>query len=280
MSHDPLFDSAWLKWSQAMRHSQALEAEIEAFRADSRPHPGFASRAEYQPKRHGFSVRVEQIGPMPIRMRLLLGDAASNFRASLDHLAWALVIRGHTPPGSGKLTDKQEGSVYFPICHQRMAFNGEIRIPTNANSCPKLPGVRRADSAKVRAHQPYLHGVRNRPRHYLALLNNINNGDKHRTVQLIWAQPLGASVEVTNQRDCVVPTRTNRLTGDPLKVDAEIAFVHARKTGPNPEIEVETGVYAEPCVHHRISVETWLDQAKRSVAQLLWQFSDPPEIHD
>lgn len=271
MVHDSLFDSAWLKWSQAMRHAEALEAQIKALRGDGQPQPGFSTRAKYQPKRHGFSVYVTQIGPIPVRMRLLLGDAANNFRGSLDHLAWALVCRGATPPAT--LTKDAQRGVYFPISDDRRQFKGELPI--------KLPGVRRADIAKVRAHQPYLHGVRSRPRHYLMLLKDINTGDKHRTVQPIWSQPVGAFVEVTDRRDCVAPTRTSRLRACPLEMGTEITLLHARKTGPNPHIEVETGVSAEACLNHLVSVETWLDEAKRSVARLLLQFSHPPpEIDD
>ncbi|HSZ06554.1 MAG TPA: hypothetical protein VK778_15305 [Solirubrobacteraceae bacterium] len=272
MAYDPLFDSAWHKWAQAMRHSEALEAEIKTMRRDGRPQPGFASRAKYEAHRHGFGVYVERIAETPPRQLLLLGDAANNFRAALDHLAWAVVCRGHTPPD--KLTKDEQRAVYFPIVGTTWRqFDGEL--PS------KLPGVRRADVAKIRAHQPYKKGARARPRHYLTLMKEINDGDKHRTIQPIWVQPVKAWVEVTDQRDCVVPTRTNRLRPNPLKVGAEITFLHARKTGPNPEIDVEAGILAEPCVQRQVSVETWLSITKKSVAQLLMQFSEPPpEIND
>jgi hypothetical protein len=254
-----------------MRHAEALEAEIETMRRDGQPQPRFASRAQYEPKRHGFGVRVERIAPTPPGQRLLLGDAANNFRAALDHLAWAIVCRGRTPPEA--LTKAQQRAVYFPINDDRRQFNGELKV--------KLPGARRADIAKIRAHQPYKKGPLVRPRHYLTLMKNINDGDKHRTIQPIWVQPIQAWVEVTDQRDCVVPKRMNKLRPNPLKVGAEITFLHARKTGPNPEIDVQTGIYAQPCVEHSVSVETWLDITKKSLALLLSQFSEPsPEIND
>jgi hypothetical protein len=270
--HDPLFDSAWLKWAQAHRHAEALEAEIETTRRNGAPQPGFASHAQYEPHRHGFGVYVERIAPTPPGQRLLLGDAANNFRAALDHLAWAIVCRGSRPPET--LTKAERRNVYFPINDDRRQFNGELKA--------KLPGARRADIAKVRAHQPYHKGARVRPRHnYLNLMKNINDGDKHRMIQPMWVQPVQAWVKVSNPRDCAVPERTNRLRPHPLKVGAEVTFLHARKTGPNPKVDVETGILAEPCVEHSVSVETWLDRAKAGVATLLMKFSDPSdEIND
>jgi hypothetical protein len=268
--HDPLFDSAWLKWAQAVRHAEALETEIETTRKNGQPQPGFASRAKYEPKRHGFGVFIERVAPTPPGQRLLLGDAANNFRASLDHLAWALVCRGDTPPDV--LTKAQRKAVYFPISADRKQFNGELKV--------KLPGVRRADISKIRPHQPYNKGPRVRPRHYLVLLKEINDGDKHRTIQPIWIQPVRARIEIMDQRDCAVPKRRKLLRPNPLKVGAEVTFLHARKTGPNPEIDVESSVLAEPCVERMVSVETWLDITKKSLTILLAQFSHPPDAVD
>lgn len=128
-TYDPLFESAWLKWAQAIAHTQTLEAHIAAWTRHD-PDPIRAFRTEYHAKRHGFAVIVEDVAPMPVRWRLLLGDIANNYRAALDHLAWALVSRGRTPPGSGKLTRKQEKAVYLPVCQDRKVFNAEVRVPT------------------------------------------------------------------------------------------------------------------------------------------------------
>jgi hypothetical protein len=91
VGHDPRFDSAWAKWAQGVSHAHALEEHIDAFSANRDREPILGARTEYHPKRHGFVITVENIEPIPMQWRLVLGDAANNFRAALDHLAWALV---------------------------------------------------------------------------------------------------------------------------------------------------------------------------------------------
>jgi hypothetical protein len=115
MAYEPLFDSAWFKWLGAIVHAQSLKDNIANPVEDADIKPVRAVRAEYHPKRHGFAVVVDELAPMSLRRCLLVGDVANNFRASLDHLAWALTLRGRTPPESGALKDWQEKAIAFPI---------------------------------------------------------------------------------------------------------------------------------------------------------------------
>jgi len=212
-----------------------------------------------------------------MRWRLLLGDIASDYRASLDHLAWALVSRGRTPPG--KLTPSQENAVYFVIAEERSVFNAETRDPPKPTSRLKMPGLRRADRAKIRPFEPYRY-TRGRPMHVFVLLTKVNNGDKHRTVQPLLPTPTRVNIEVTDARDCAPPTIPRR--GFPrraaiLEPDAELAFIRTRKTGPNPQLDVKLDLTAEPCVHERIGVGEWVGRCGTHIAALLSQFSDPPQ---
>lgn len=75
-THDPLFDSAWLKWTRAILHARTLERDIAVWSQEN-PNPVRAFRADYDAKRHGFAIVVEDIDPVPVRWRLLLGDIAS-----------------------------------------------------------------------------------------------------------------------------------------------------------------------------------------------------------
>ncbi len=279
-AYDAAFESAWYKWGQAMVHAQALRADIDAVNEDGSADAVRAFRAHYYAKRHGFGLVVEDVSPIPVRWRLRLGDIASNYRASLDHLAWALVCRGRTPPGSGKLTAKQESAVYFPICDERTVFNAEIRVPPTAKSRLKLPGVRRADAAKVRRRQPYLLPPKRRPKHALALLSTINNDDKHRAIQPVWAHATRIDIEITDTQDCLIPgAEFRRHPAQPLKTGAELAFVPARKTGPDPQINVKMDVMAEPGIADAISAAEWVSRCGVVLWQLLREFStQPPEI--
>jgi hypothetical protein len=265
-SRDPLFDSAWFKWVGAIVHAQTLQADVDARRRDGDADPVRAFRTEYHSKRHGFAVIVDEVAPMSLRWCLLVGDIANNYRAAVDHLAWALVSRGRTPPGTGKL--RQENLVAFPICEKRSEFRGALR--------KKLPGVRRADQAKVRRRQPYQYGARTRNRHALALLASINNADKHRTIQPLWSFPTRVDIKVTHVRDCVLRPIRFRRRAEHVQVGTELAFIGARKVGPNPEIEVQLNVTAEPTTDQSISIREWSDRCGILIFQLLREFSDQP----
>lgn len=278
-THDPLFDSAWLKWTRAILHAQTLEQDIAVWSQEN-PNPVRAFRADYDAKRHGFAIVVEDIDPVPVRWRLLLGDIANNHRAALDHLAWAIVSRGHTPPGI--LTRRQEKAVYFPISEDRREFNAEIQTPSSPKSRPKMPGARRADSAIVRRAQPYHRGARNRPLHPLALLASINIGDKHRTIQPLWAYPSRIDIEVMHMRDCVLRgTEIWKRRGDPLDKGAEIAFLPGRRLGANPELEMNLDIATTPTIGNRISVREWHAKTGIVIFKLLCLFStQPASIHE
>lgn len=264
---DELFDSAWLKWGQAVVHSQTLDADIEALGNGPDGVGIFTVRAEYQPKRHGFAIYLDSIGPIPIRWSLMLGDIANNFRGSLDHAAWAIVSRGKTPPSA--LPDKAQRNIYFPIAYDRETFKASL----NGN----LPGARRADIARVRRYQPYQRGARARRLHALSLLVSINNGDKHRTLHPVWSIPMDAEYEVVHRNDCTIPNQRGRAYRDPLQVGMELNFVRAKKTGPNPELEVKAVMTVKPSLDNLILVERWLHIAKIWIFSLLREFSSPPE---
>lgn len=278
---DPLFESAWLKWMQGMLHAETLEADVQARSNDRDADPVRAFRTEYHPKRHGFAIIVEDVAPIPVRWRLLLGDIANNYRAALDHLAWALVSRGRTPPGSGRLTSKQERGIYFPICQDRHEFNAEIEVPGNPKSRPKLAGVRRADAAKARRCQPYHRGAGARTRHPLVLLSGINTRDKHRAIQPLWAFPTTVGMEITYARDCLVREHRGRRSAQPLEAGAEIAFARARKTGPHPKLEVQLRIATRPVLENGVAIRDWAAICGISTANLLWEFSaQPASIHE
>jgi hypothetical protein len=277
VASDPLFDSAWFKWAQAIVHANALQAEIKASAERGYSDPLFSARTQYEAHRHGFAVIVEKVAPVPMRWRLLLGDIANDYRAALDHLAWALVSRGRTPPGT--LTPKQENAVYFLICETKSMFDSQVRDPPKPDSLLKMPGLRRADRAKVRRYQPYRYS-RARSMHVFTLLTKINNGDKHRTVQPLLPTPTRVDLEVTDARDCAPPTIPRQ--GFPrraavLEPDAELAFIRTRRTGPNPQLDVKVKLIAEPCVHERVGIGEWVGRCGAYIASLLSELSDPPK---
>lgn len=243
--HDPLFDSAWLKWGRAVVHAQELAADVVKVLASGADGPHFDIACKYEPRRHGFAVTNTGIDPMPPTWGLLVGDVANNLRSALDHVAWALVTRGRTPPSM--LKKGAQKKVYFPIAQTRKGFNGSLA--TN------LPGVRRADIARVRKYQPYHHGTRGRWFSWL-VLTEINTADKHRSIAPVWAIPLAADFQITEVRDCVLVPHERDAPRPALETGVEIGFVRVRKTGPEPWINVVPHLVCEPMIEGRASCKT------------------------
>jgi hypothetical protein len=142
--------------------------------------------------------------------------------------------------------------------------------------------VLRADAAKVRACQPFGHDPRKRARHALVLLKAINDGDKHRTIQPVWAFPETVGVKVTSTQDCVVPERPpSQGEGQPLQVGQELTFLRARKLGPDPRLDVRLTVTPEPVLPNRLGARAWDRSTGTLVYDLLGEFSDLPDsVHE
>ena len=260
------FDSAWLKWGRAVIHAHALEADIEAAAADIGAHGLLLGVRKYDPKRHGFSVYVTAVAPLPVTWGLLLGDVANNYRSALDHLAWAIVGRGRHP----NLTKQEAKRVYFPIANTRKDFNASVKT--------MLIGARRADRAIVRRYQPYLSGDRKKPFHCFAILASLCNDDKHRAIRPVPMMVTQSAFQVTKMRDCILSPDPRRRVGrtKPLEVGTEIGLLRVRKTGPDPQVEVQPSLFAQPAVNDRVPVDTWLAVTRNETAALLYEFAPPP----
>jgi hypothetical protein len=124
--------------------------------------------------------------------------------------------------------------------------------------------------------------ARVRLRHPFVLLSSINTGDKHRTIQSLWAFPSRIDTEVTNTRDCAILHRGQwRGKGDPLEVGTELTFLRGRKMGSNPELEVQLKVTTDPSIGNRISLKLWGQYTGIFIFNLLRQFSkQPASIHE
>jgi hypothetical protein len=129
MADNP-FDSAWLKWAQAVVNAEVLEDNINELAGQGVLQMRFGMTKEYDAKRHCIIVTAGPEGVstvFPITWGLLLGDIVHNYRSSLDHLAWALYKRGST----ANLPKRKERLIYFPIADERIKFNDSLGA-----SCP------------------------------------------------------------------------------------------------------------------------------------------------
>jgi hypothetical protein len=172
------------------------------------------------------------------------------------------------------LSRKDRWAIAFPICYSREEFNASLK--TVGKRRAKLPGVPLADTAIIRRAQPYLHGKRKRPYHSLAILSALNNTDKHEALQPVIFLPDRGGYEITDSRDCVLRDPPRRARRNVLKIGAELARLPAKRTGPDPYIQVETIFAAFPALHETLGLEEWLWKTQRFILELLAMFSDPP----
>jgi len=175
---------------------------------------------------------------------------------------WAMVKRGRIP----NLSDDQARRVYFPFAKSP----GHFRYLVGS----RLPGCRRADIAMVRRYQPYQRRIF---RETLGALDVVSNDDKHRTVQPVFALPESAQFKIANPRDCV-PGRIAPPRGhtSALNVGTELAYVYVRKTGPNPEIDVEGEIGANIAIHDWVRLDRWSSVTFQVVSDLLFWLAEPP----
>lgn len=102
--------------------------------------------------------------PPPLHFGVILGDFLHNLRGVLDHLIWQLVLLNENEPTR---------ATGFPICDSREDFD------KLAKRC--LRGLTDDQYALVEEYQPYRLGDE-APFHYLAVLRDLSNTDKHRFV--------------------------------------------------------------------------------------------------
>lgn len=267
---DDPFDSAWLKWAWGVVDAKVLEDQINTLRGQhdaDLPRPMVYGH-EYHPKRHCIIVTLEAIeGELfPKFWGALLGNLVNNFRSALDHVAWAIYKRGHTP----NLPDWREGKVYFPISDTRTGFNDSLKT--------KLPGARRADIALVRRYQPYHGGKRNLERHVLRTLNELSRLDKHRSIQPVVPVPETTAWTIKRTEDCIfrsISPSTPRVTLEP---GAELVRLYVKKTGPNPYIDMEPRFTVDPAISSRLGLGEFMTKSMEGVMRIIGLFAEMPDF--
>jgi hypothetical protein len=261
------FDSAWLKWAWAVVHAQRGDAELSGVTKRFQAERPYTTRTEYDAKHHCVRVLIDRFEPFPSILGLGIGDTASNFRASLDHLAWALVTtRGRRP-----ITPKEEKWIYFPIALSKEDFDSDFVVN-------KL--LTRADRAIVRRYQPYVYGKRKAPRHCLATLPRVTADDKHRIIRPVWAVFQGGHIRTGPRTNCEI-TRVP-LKGKPiaLEPDAEIQRIYVRRLdpmGPEPDVDTDIFLRLRPSVDGVFSLKDWVNKTTIHIARLLNEFGEPPD---
>lgn len=208
-----------------------------------------------------FSVGTIRLEP-PLRIALLVGDALSNYRAALDHLAWQLVTASGTPP--------KPNQVYFPIGRDREQFAADLRR--------KMPGVGPVTGAIVKRYQPFQHGAQALD-HPLWILAEWVGVDKHRAVPLFahYSTEVGATVP-DNFPNFRVMARERRDTIEYLLPGTDLIRIYGKRIEPGKDHGVRVKFGGQITIAHESgrTLEAVLDGADRVVDAILGEFERLP----
>ena len=258
------FDDAWRKWRWGGIHAEGLRS---CFPANASTGPFFMPTVEstFDADTSHLILTVGDVGPPPAEWGLRLGDVVSNYRASLDHLAWAVVMRGDR---NQQLSEPEERSVYFPF----VAPGSDASRAFKRN----LPGATDADQDIIRRYQPDPSGVDGIP-HCLTVLQEASNLDKHRSLQPMPLCVAQSTLTINSLEDCYLTSDGFSLVHtDPLRPGAELGRISVRATGPRPRAFMNGRFGLKVTIDGKSWLLEWLTEIRRFIGQLLAEFSEPP----
>jgi hypothetical protein len=192
----------------------------------------------------------------------VLGDVLGNYRATLDHLAWALV---HESGGEVR----NPGQVHFPIHSESTNFVGQLPR--------RLPGVDPIALSIIERYQPFRVGVQ-ASRHPMQLLNSWVNTDKHQIVTLAAAVSTEINVTIPAAFDNFVVRHQevrNASLLQYLSVGTELLRFYGHRLDPRRDPGVRCLFQGRATIAHADGpyVEQTLVQIDSLVAQILAEVS-------
>jgi hypothetical protein len=164
----------------------------------------------------------------------IFGDAVHNFRTCLDHLLCGLILM------TGR---RLKGREQFPI----MLFDPAHPRTDKERAVAKAYGwllgrIAEPQRAILDGVQPYKGS--DPGAHTLAVLNRLDNDDKHVQLTPHLVVPTDFRLDVTAVADCSI-SKVEKTVGAELNVGAEIGRVFYTATGAEPQISVKTRMTPE-----------------------------------
>lgn len=158
------------KVERAIDHAGAFNRELRAY-IESEP-IDIEPRFEDPPGCWVLRLRIDRYPPL--RLSTILGDLVHNARSALDHVAWELARRHLGDTDAEDLRTQ----ISFPITLKSRDFRKRL----TSKDGRELFGE---DAAKVLERlQPYKRRPHEPPRDAFAILNELWNVDKHRSLHL------------------------------------------------------------------------------------------------
>jgi len=180
-------DGPRLKIARAKSEIDRLGLMEDAFKENTKHH---VVRAEFNPKSGKNVYRICVDGPPPSpEWGVYIGEIAHNFRSALNHLVYQLALLQHDPE-----TVAGTKSLQFPIFLVRdspdknRTFEGrgkrmiELLRPEHQARIERLQPYKRGSGVRFKPTDRAKRGKRNES---LFWLQEINNADKHRLLQVV-----------------------------------------------------------------------------------------------
>lgn len=240
MADQPSIAGPLARIDRADELTSELDAACKAFLA-TRPYT-VEQRPDDNPSARVFVVT--SLHDVPVRPRIITGEIAHHLRASLDLLAYQLLLRVN-------ITDpKRLRDCAFPIIVDRDLTKPEDRKKHDASVRQKIDGIDRQAFDRIVALQPC---ATNREWSHLAQVQALDNTDKHR---LLLAATSSIRIGGWNFRDehGSVTTMPHQ-SFIPLQVDAMLKVADAPPGFVLPNLAQEVAfmepgpVFGKPLAH-------------------------------
>jgi hypothetical protein len=209
------------KIERAEAHRQELGREIASF-IESEP---YAIRRERETKRKKYVLReiLEVRRDPPPELSLIIGDCLHNLRCALDYLAYELARLEQ---------GKKVALTHFPIYSDWRDY----RLARQEDRS-RVEYLNRRHRAVINRLQPYRrrHEPRNDP---LAILARLDNRDKHRSLQLMYAWLKPHETYVVPKQDISRILKSEPFPGGRVEDGTILVTNHVIPSGPNPDVYV------------------------------------------
>jgi hypothetical protein len=111
----------------------------------------------------------------------------------------------------------------------------------------------------------------------LVILAKLNNLDKHRTLQPVYFLPESFAWEAIERRDCELNETLVRGKRRILEIGAELGRLPAKKSGPEPYLQMEYQLATLPAVNESVALGEWLTKVNGLIGGMLAVFAQPPQ---
>lgn len=226
--YHPLFGCD-LKLRRVQHHLDTLQDALDGF-LESKP---YEIVNESHPKSAQYVLWTKVREQPPPEWSPIIGDIVHNWRSTLDHLAWQLVIRNGRKPS---------GSTQFPIFSKNPFDANSYSSGRESKDSLKrwnrqVKGMHANDVALVERLQPYNVGE-DAGFPVLSALSELSNWDKHRVYQLTGQTLKGGTFSAEDYKDCECWLFYERPIGT-FEHGTVVARFAVIATGPEPKVNMK-----------------------------------------